>query len=108
MVVPQADPEQQKKAIQSIFSYVHDAAQFIVLAARGSMKTAVSGLPHVDAPRLVSLELLANAMGPTQKNVLAESATQVISTGQRVSLGSRGSTALGEFTVRSTAARSAR
>ena len=30
--VPQADPEQQKKAIKSIFSYVHDAAQFVVLA----------------------------------------------------------------------------
>ena len=27
--VPQADPEQQKKAIQSIFSYVHDASQSV-------------------------------------------------------------------------------
>ena len=102
--VPQADPEQQKKAIQSIFSYVHDAAQFIVLAGAWQ---------HEDG-RLMDyrtwmrrgwcrLELLANAMSPTQKNViLAESATQVISHGPKGIFGQSwfsSSVGKGEFTV---------
>ena len=93
-----------KKAIQSIFSYVHDAAQFIVLAGAWQ---------HEDG-RLMDyrtwmrrgwcrLELLANAMSPTQKSViLAESATQVVSHGPKGIFGQSwfsSSVGKGEFTV---------
>ena len=102
--VPQADPEQQKKAIKSIFSYVHDAAQFVVLA--GAWEHEDGRLMDFRAwmrRGWCRLEMLANAMSPTQKNViLAESATQVISHGPKGLFGQSwfsASVGNGEFTV---------
>ena len=82
--VPQRDAAAQGKAIESIFSYVHDAALFVVVA--GPWKNEESGQWR-DCRQWMRrgwcrLEMLANALSPVVKQVLlAESATWITSHG---------------------------
>ena len=82
--VPQRDAAAQGKAIESIFSYVHDAALFVVVA--GPWKNEESGQWR-DCRQWMRrgwcrLEMLANALSPAAKQVLlAESATWITSHG---------------------------
>eukprot|EP00964_Phaeocystis_antarctica_P009398 scaffold5087_cov71-Phaeocystis_antarctica.AAC.1 len=82
--VPQTDVVAQGRAIESIFSYVHDAALFVVVA--GPWKNEESGQWR-DCRQWMRrgwcrLEMLANALSPAVKQVLlAESATSITSHG---------------------------
>ena len=82
--VPQRNPAAQNLAIQSIFSYVHDAAIFVVVA--GPWKNEESGQWR-DCRQWMRrgwcrLEMLANALSPSVKQVvLAESAASIESHG---------------------------
>ena len=82
--VPQRDPDAQAKAIQSIFSYVNDAALFVVVA--GPWKNLETDQWR-DCRQWMRrgwcrLEMLANALSPRVKQVvLAESAASITSHG---------------------------
>ncbi len=102
--VPQRDAASQAKAIQSIFSYVHDAAQFVCLAGAwehegGHLCDCRSWMKR----GWCRLEMLANALSPRVKNViLMESSTSITSHGPSGLFGQQWFTSpvgAGDFTV---------